>query len=120
MRFDLDSMVSELTKKHQQEVEAHTIRKLREIGRELTTKDENTYFDQEKKRIGELLMNLGRESIYSPENFTIMDELKERGVKIRVEHKETKIETVADTSNIRFSCELPTVIVEITEELGRK
>lgn len=120
MRFDLNSMVSELTKKHQQEVELHTVRKLREIGREILTKTNNANYDGDKVRIGELLMALGRESIYSPENFTIMDELKERGVKIRVEHKETKIETVADNSNIRFSCELPTVIVEITEELGRK
>lgn len=129
MYFEEASMISEISKKHAEIVEKKIIEKLNAIGRELHKATSHYPIDDtrsnleerdKKQRIAVCLIDLEFVEKNAFQNARLLKELKTLGVNIRFEHQQQSFETLNQSGRFGVMYKLPAVIVEITEELGRK
>lgn len=128
MYFEEASMISEISKKHAEIVEKRIIEKLNAIGRELHNSTSHHPIDfksdleerDKKRRIAECLINFEVTEKNAFQNARLLKELKALGVNIRFEHQQQTFETLNQSGRFGVMYKMPAVIVEITEELGRK
>lgn len=129
MYFEEASMISEISKKHAEIVEKRIIEKLNAIGRELHKSTSHYPIDDtrsnleerdKKQRIAVCLIDLEFMEKHAFQNARLIKELKTLGVNIRFEHQQQTFEALDQSGRFGVMYKMPAVIVEITEELGRK